>query len=86
MATLRKKNKCIEAISDPKISAHNQSRGPRELPDWFKHLQPAWMRNNPEQPSWQQNHPEEAVLAADPSYQRLLLSENTDKGSSGLLW
>lgn len=34
------KIKSIDAISDPKISAHNQSGGPWELPDWLRHLQP----------------------------------------------
>lgn len=56
MAMLRKKIKCIDPISDPKISAHNQSKDPWELPDWFRHLQPAWMRNTPDEPSWHQKH------------------------------
>lgn len=83
---LRKKFKRIDAISDLKISAQNQSGGPLQLIDWFRQLQPVWMRNTPEEPSWQQNHPKKTVLAGDPSYQRLLLSENTDKGSSAPLW
>lgn len=66
MATLRKQIKCIDAFSDPKIFAHNQSRGPWEPPGWFRHLQPARKRNTPYEPSRQQNRPEEAVLAGDP--------------------